>query len=258
MAQLTQAQQDLRDAVERLYVVFAPYPLGEVQGCPCCVSWSDQSDLRARPLPALTRKQLQHYSDKAMTTWGGVEDFKHFLPRLLELLVEDSFFGGLETFAYKLDRADFAYWPLEERQAIEACCRAWWRTLLATFPTWDRLETYLALFAHVLNDIRPLLEELGASDELATQRHLVRLSLDLSDAYAGLSLARRGWGDGKRSWGWVVCPDQTNQVADWMLEPATALQLGLAIEALEASGYGSDLRGETWLKEMALYLMGPV
>ena len=41
-----------------------------------------------------------------------------------------------------------------------------------------------------------------------------------------------------------------------MREPLTGLQLGLAIEALEASGYKNDLSGAAWLKDLALYIMG--
>src|SRR4051794_20200880 len=78
--------QALHMSIEALYSVFSAYPLRpHVMGCPCCVSEKDNHDLHARPLREFTCEHLRRYAFKAMTTWGKVEDFKHFLPRIFEL-----------------------------------------------------------------------------------------------------------------------------------------------------------------------------
>ena len=82
----------LHEAVERLYEVFARYPLiTPVTGCPCCTTPADYAMLASKPLRQLTAKDLRKYATKALTTWGDVNDFRHFLPRLFELIFFDNF-----------------------------------------------------------------------------------------------------------------------------------------------------------------------
>lgn len=80
----------LRAAVERLYETFARYPLVAVieGGCPCCRLGAHERDLHAAPLRELPEEHVGYFAFKAMTTFGGVDDFRHFLPRIAELVSE--------------------------------------------------------------------------------------------------------------------------------------------------------------------------
>ena len=82
------ADNELEIAVEKLYKVFSRYSLRRhVEGCPCCVHEEDKRALESKPLQNLSAAELGRYSFKAMTTWGDKDDFRHFLPRIFELMV---------------------------------------------------------------------------------------------------------------------------------------------------------------------------
>ena len=77
---------NLQSAIERLYKVFSAHPC-PVYTDPClhCHTVEDDAKLRTRPLRQLSAGELNDYVSDALLVWGGVDDFKHFLPRILEL-----------------------------------------------------------------------------------------------------------------------------------------------------------------------------
>ncbi|WP_052732682.1 hypothetical protein [Hymenobacter terrenus] len=122
----------LQQAVERLYLAFSGYPLSSVEGCPCCVSVADKKQVTHRALRELTEDDLGRYAGKAMTTWGTVDDFKHFLPRLFELTA--AFRAPYYEYLVfdKLAYGCWRTWPLAETEAIEQYFRALWNVVLVS------------------------------------------------------------------------------------------------------------------------------
>ena len=124
-----------RPVVERVYAVFRRYPLGKVDGCPCCVDPEEVAALRARGLGDHDERTLGRYYRKSMSTWGTEEDFKHFLPRILELLVtkapDFAIEIGLDSLPHKLVQAGWRQWPEEERAAVREVLLGAWRELVA-------------------------------------------------------------------------------------------------------------------------------
>ena len=113
-------------------MVFAAYPLApHVDGCPHCVLEADHSALHSVKLRALSAVQLERFAFKALTTWGSLEDLKHFLPRMLELLPHDL---GTRVDAPillgKLARGAWSSWPAEEVIALRRYLDALWGWLL--------------------------------------------------------------------------------------------------------------------------------
>jgi hypothetical protein len=107
------------DAIAGLYAVFARYPQRSIEACPCCVSSEDLTRLARLPLRRLTERHLSTYAVKALTTWGDETDFKHFLPRLFELALDnDSWPLDLDHLAIKLEYAEWRRWPEHERAAV--------------------------------------------------------------------------------------------------------------------------------------------
>ncbi len=124
----------LLDAIEHLYAVFGRYPARPVDGCPCCVTREDQAALAAAPLRALGEEHLSRYGNKALTTWGETPDFKHFLPRLLELAAAGADWPiDLEHQARKLEYAGWRTWPTVEREAVVGLFSAAFRAAVVTF-----------------------------------------------------------------------------------------------------------------------------
>ena len=130
-------------AIDQLYATFAAYPFNPLMsGCPCCVYVEDKDLLKAAPLRALPRDNLDKFASKAVSTWGEVEDFKHFLPRLLEIeLTQHLDFTPMVH--EKLDYCRWRTWPVPEQSAIAASIEASAISLLSTFPVEQRLHDVL-------------------------------------------------------------------------------------------------------------------
>lgn len=103
-----------------LYDVFARYRLRSVRACQCCHDDDQVQALRAKPLRALLAGDFSCYPRCAMSLWGDEYDFKHFLPRLLELSLGQPGFFDLQD---KLRQAAWPEWLRDERLAVAALVR---------------------------------------------------------------------------------------------------------------------------------------
>jgi hypothetical protein len=125
-------RRDLASAMATLYEAFEAYPLKErIDTCPHCELDAAERRLHIRPLRALTWTDLGTYSFKALTSFGDLDDFKHFLPRLLELYVGDHRGAPYSLFMLfgKLETAMWTTWPAGEVAAIRRFVDAWQRAL---------------------------------------------------------------------------------------------------------------------------------
>lgn len=113
---------DHPEVVRRLYEVFSSYHASPqtMGACSHCVSPAEIKALFAKSLPQLSGADLNRYFVKAMTTWGNEREFKHFLPRLLELSVSGrpTLTDGLEWIPYKFSLLDWPCWKTEEVGAV--------------------------------------------------------------------------------------------------------------------------------------------
>jgi hypothetical protein len=152
------------DARQDLYAAFRQYPLqATIDGCPHCELGEAESYLHARPLEEMTWHDFGVYLFKAMTTFGEVEDFKHFLPRLFELYFLDH--GGAPYSLFilfnKLNHADWTSWPQAEIASIQKYIQSWIDDLEgqdphSSEPDWE-LEEIRSLLA------KPEFEAMGAA-----------------------------------------------------------------------------------------------
>jgi hypothetical protein len=111
---------DLNAAIEGLYSAFRrPQPPVRVEGCPCCTTEAEVEPLSRVPLRELSSAQIDQYAFKALTTVGTVEDFRYFLPRLVELAVGDQLDTDRPVLFGKLAYGRWRTWPVAERMALE-------------------------------------------------------------------------------------------------------------------------------------------
>ncbi|MEQ9501427.1 MAG: hypothetical protein RIT81_31445 [Deltaproteobacteria bacterium] len=125
---------ELRASIEGLYDAFATYPLrATVPGCPHCELERAERALHARPLRELSWDDLGVFVFKAMTTFGEEEDFKHFLPRILELHARKPFAAkhDVDVVFGKLNYASSERWPDAERAAVRHFIDSWTHELKA-------------------------------------------------------------------------------------------------------------------------------
>ena len=115
-------------AIDRLYDIRVRPPKA-MHGCPCCVSTKMKHSLD-RPRKLLTVEELGPYPSKAMTTWGTLEDYEHFLPRILELALRESpprMGYDDHALASRLRMLDIdRRWSPEEREALETVLLVHW------------------------------------------------------------------------------------------------------------------------------------
>lgn len=170
---------ELREAIEHLYKVFNKYPANpNMDGSPMyhdLAQWNRA--LLAKPLRELSidkgDEDLVVYYFKAMTTWGNVNDFKHFLPRIFELLTTIP--RGIEEWVAlnKLHYGHYETWPAVEQAAVHRFLLAFWQMLLNEESEWiDALFfNYFPSIASVFPDFNILLELWAAADsQEAAQR----------------------------------------------------------------------------------------
>jgi len=125
---------ELHRSIAKLYEAFREYPLkSKIDACPHCELESVEASLHTRPLRELGWAELGLYTFKAMTTFGDAIDFKHFLPRILELYVLDHDGAPYDVFVVfeKLNYTAWQSWPDSEVVAVRQFVAAWRRALAA-------------------------------------------------------------------------------------------------------------------------------
>jgi hypothetical protein len=200
---------DLAGARQRLAAAFAAYPARHpVEGCPCCVTPQDQQ--------ALAGGDLGRFSAKALTTWGAVEDFKHFLPRLLDFDLDRS----LDKLAY----ADWRQWPLPEQRAVEEYLLALWEDRLSACEEYPPAADLLHAMGELGIDLRPHLDHWRQRASKPDVYQLV--AMINNDLRSPLHPTIYQLPEEPRS--------AAQTLLEWLLEPATARMLEAAFFA--ASG----------------------
>lgn len=205
---LTAEEQAVAEAVETLYDVFSVYPLAQkVEGCPCCVSAEDEAALHIRPLRRLTGDDLSRYLLKALTTWGDADDFRHFLPRLLEIAAETRNYDvDMEAITSKLEYAKWQQWPEREQQAVRLYLSALWRFVLTLPPEEVLLDEYLGAIGQAEEDLAHYLK---LWQNTVTDAAFTQLAI-FFDSQLDLHKSKLTNWSGRR--------EQVTQVIDWFAE----------------------------------------
>jgi len=201
-------------AIEKLYQVFSAYPLrNAIIGCPCCVSDAQQEKLHSKLLRELDEEDLSRYAFKSMTTWGDSEDFRHFLPRIFELMANTGFI--VETFIVlgKLSYGKWKEWPQDEQQVVIEFLLAWWDSLIKQKPYFDK-EAFVAIYK-LIEDIDLLLSIWTISFENNTFNNYVAL---IYDEYANLTLNEHNFKE--------LDENATIKLTNWIESNALMLERG--------------------------------
>ncbi len=169
---------ELKTAIESLYATFSCYPAnGTMEGCPCCVSATDKEKIHTKQLRQLDGEDLSRYAFKALTTWGNTDDFKHYLPRIFELLSTTDFIVDTFVVLGKLHYANWKTWPAEEQKAINDFLMAWWIDSIEHQNYFDN-DLFIEIYK-LFEDINPLLDNWHITFENNSFKNLI----DLLDSY---------------------------------------------------------------------------
>ncbi|MDQ2717087.1 MAG: hypothetical protein M3Z08_19460 [Chloroflexota bacterium] len=173
-------KEALQPAIEHLYTTFAAYPLRRaIPACPGCVSPAEQERLHLVALRDLKPDDLHAYTVNALWTWGDLEDFKHFLPRYLELLSSHRYpdWYELDLLSVKMKYARWQTWPAEERKALESYFIRVWRAVLSssypsTHPNFGYARLFLRFIAQCTAEQEAFLDLWRQTQSLSALRHL--------------------------------------------------------------------------------------
>lgn len=226
---------DLNEAVDDLYKAFAEYERpSRMVTDGRDIRASDEQGIPSKPLRCLTAEDLRMYAHKAMTTQGMVDDFRYFLPRILELCATDPAWDvDWEIVGGKIAYGQWRTWPAAEQAAIERFAWAWWASELIRDLTEDeraacdpRIHALLCALGQFLDDLRPFLDDWRGRTDRAAVWRLAALVLDVYPSFGKGKLGNAFW-DGRES--------QMRQVMAWLLEKETVEYLEAAYLTCEHS-----------------------
>src|SRR5215813_5654250 len=183
---------ELTDAIEDLYRTFESYRRrASTEPCLHCHTTEQEHRLHSKPLRKLDAEDLKQYAFDALYTWGNEHDFKHFLPRLLELLVTMKDPGldlvDPEALFRKLPYASWRSWAQSERSSLSAFMRAMWQAALNTEPEgleWDGVSQWLCALAGCEDDLSPYFQIWLDEASSTAHRNLAKVALELGVPYA--------------------------------------------------------------------------
>jgi hypothetical protein len=236
----------LAEALAGVYRVFAAYPLrARIAGCPHCVGEVDELALHTAPLGQLGEDDLGLYAFKAMSTFGDVEDFKHFLPRILELMLVGGGYPGLgrDVVGSKLALAKADGWPEGERRALGDFLLADWQACLdRSIEDEDAgggglgVEERLCLAANACADLGPFFDAVRAD---VSREHAIKVAA-YADRVIHFLRTRGypntpGWPRGKHDAAlsaWLFGPLR-EQLSSWLERADTPAAVWAALERLD-------------------------
>ena len=177
---------EMHATVATLYDVFKPYRLGDdLAGCEHCVPPEDSAMLSSKPMREMSASDLNRFAFKSMSTWGTDRHFKHFLPRLLELLLDNyAAFDFPESLIRKLEYAKCDNWPDNERNAVIDFFEYLWSYHLAIpteFEGDDRVATLLDAISSTTKTMHPYLDMFVSQDSVVAAHHLREIITNFGD-----------------------------------------------------------------------------
>ncbi len=231
--------QIINSEIEVLYAIFSTYSgRSDMPACdPCCVNSAAREELFGKRLRDLTHVNLSYYAHLVLSLWGDKNDFRHFLPRILELCTIPRPRGFQLQWDYwrilgKLKtEAGFWTWPKDEVEAVEIFLKDWWKNTLSNTAE-SVTECHLATPHEAANvigglgctydDILPFLHAWSKNGSASAIRHFVL-------GYPFLP-----------GFGWST--EQVQQLHNWLSDSQTLTWL--------ENGY-IEYSNESWADELA-------
>lgn len=230
-----QNEISILDSVENLYRVFAVYPRRKhVEGCPCCVNEEDRHVLETKSLRLLSSNDLGRYAFKAMTTWGDVDDFRHFLPRIFELLAGPDGIGyDAEVILGKLALGGWKQWPDQEQAAVRDYCHAVWNEILLGSASLLNPEGWLCGLGCAGEDLTRYLDAWADSQSEIAYEHLAEF---IDSNQQSLNKHRR-----LTNSFWHNAPEAMERVCNWLVASKTHTTLERIYLENTPTSYGPAL-----------------
>jgi hypothetical protein len=236
---------ELEQAIRLLYQTFANYRPGD-NFADC--SWLTQDAakiLTSKPLAELSVQEIEEYASHAVSFCGDTNDYKYFLPRILELLaIGENPYLNTSSIFFPLYDADWQNWSPNEKSVVDKFFVELWKRLLNTYPFHLYAEECLNSFAWIIEDLTPYLHLWRQNRSLSSLQHLAFFIVDTTVTYQPYRRKLRN-----EAWG--LRNNQMDQVLDWLFQPETVEMLEYGILTFALDEFVEALDALQWFK------MGP-
>lgn len=173
----------LKNSVENLYVVFEKYHsestmVGSSNYGRELDTWNRL--IFKKSLRELDEDDLSRFTGKAITTWGNINDYKHFLPRIFELTAELRTPYEIWIAFEKLNLAKWKNWDENEQEVIHEFMIALWESVVnddCQKAEWE-FRDYFSSIAHFYPNFNELLGIWFKSETRAGIKHLADYIVD--------------------------------------------------------------------------------
>ena len=195
-------------AIDGAYDAFAPYERPAVlDAAPSRDGAAILRTLSAAPLRHLSGEQIGPYSGWAITTVGSEEDYKHFLPRILEQAVRDPAWMGTDpaVIAQRLARAEWRTWPRTERDAVCGLYWAAWEQARQSHPDETSASDWLCGLGALGEDIGKALAQWLSPPSAHAALQVAQLTIAMNEQLSGE--------EPQDSWSYVT---DRRTVLDWL------------------------------------------
>ena len=166
----------LKISIKILYDIFAKYQgLSKLEGSPLydeLDTWN--KELRSKKLRDLTDEDLSRFSGSVILTWGDENDYRCYLPRILELTAELKTPFQIWTLYSRLEDANWKTWDIEEQTAINDFTLELWNNLLndnCEKAEWE-FKDYFHAIANFYPDFSQVLKVWETNDSYGSIKHL--------------------------------------------------------------------------------------
>ncbi|WP_273210402.1 hypothetical protein [Runella zeae] len=166
----------LKISIKKLYDLFAKYQgLSKLQGSPLyddLETWNKH--LRSKKLRELTDEDLSLFAGKVILTWGDENDYRFFLPRILELTAELKTPYDIWTLYSRLEDANWKTWNADEQTVINDFTIELWNNLLtdnSKKAEWE-FKDYFHSISYFYPDFSEILKVWETNDSFASIKHL--------------------------------------------------------------------------------------
>ena len=231
----------LRDSIDNLYTVFGKYHGNpKMKGSPVyghLDTWN--SCLFSRRLNELDEEDLFRFTGKAMTTWGEVEDYKHFLPRIFELTALYKTPYEIWIAFEKLECGDWQNWNIKEQEVIHEYMIALFENLLhdeSENAKWNFPDYFIALGRFYPNFML-LLEMWDTTNTKASIIHLTKFIINEVHP-----IFDKGNFDGFK-----ILDEQMEELKNWLLRPKLKTEIEQAYFKFEKEEFAEEL---SWAEQI--------
>jgi hypothetical protein len=150
-------KSELKEIILEGYKLFSSYKItGKLDVCSCCVSEEEQAELIKTPLEKVSLETLRVYNNSATAEVIDINEFKYFLPRILELIAElKSPSHSVEITLSRISYTSLENWSNAEVAFLRKFMESFFRECLTQYPFigFENLCNVIIMFSKTNFDI---------------------------------------------------------------------------------------------------------